>query len=613
MRIPASPFFDHTGKEKAVAKWLIAHRGGDFAKTAQTFGISPVLARLMRNRGIIGDDAVRKYLYGSLADLHDPFLLHDCEKACGILTEKLREGKKIRIIGDYDVDGICASFILLHCLRALGADVSAVLPDRVKDGYGLNVSMITQAAMDGVDTILTCDNGIAASDAVSKAKSGGMTVIVTDHHEIPFHTEPDGTVRNDLPQADAIVEPKLGDSYPFRDICGAVVAAKLMQALFCRCGQQDHPALSDLLPFAALATVCDVMPLRDENRVIVKEGLKALQETENPGMRALIRTCGLDGKLLSTYHAGFILGPCLNASGRLDTAERALHLFADAGSPAEAMSEAGVLKDLNESRKTQTAKNVEAGIRLVREGGYAKDPVLVLFLPDCHESIAGIVAGKIRETYEKPVFVLTHSGEEGVLKGSGRSIEAYDMYAEMNKVSDLFLKFGGHKAAAGLSIREEDLPAFRRRINEQCTLTAEEETKVLHLDMELTTADLNFELLSELDFLEPCDSQANPRPLFVCRDMRLLSARLMGKSGRAVRFGAADALRRPVPVVWFGDVNSLREKMDARYGEGTFEALLAGKCSPDALPHAHVAFRTDINEWRGERSIQMIAEDFLFI
>ena len=469
-------------------KWIVTAKRADFNRISQECGISPILARLIRNRDVIGTDGTMRFLKGGLKDLYDPRLLPDAEKAAEILARKIREGKRIRIIGDYDVDGICSSYILWYSLCQFGGHADAVLPERLTDGYGINERLVRDAADHGVDTILTCDNGIAASDPLRTAGELGMTVIVTDHHEVPFKVQPDGTRSWIIPPAQAVVDPKIptevtgAEPYPFPDICGAVVAYKLCMLLADRIyGGTSGPEYRELerylLPFAGLATVCDVMPLREENRILVREGLEEAAVSRNPGLQALLRVTGLAGTRLNCYHAGFMIGPCLNATGRLDSAHRGLELFMERDA-ASALRTAQQLKDLNDSRKSMTLEGTAAAEELIEKEHLADRKIMVLLLRDCHESLAGIIAGRIKESRHRPVFVLTDTGD-GILKGSGRSVENYDMYAGMNACEDLFIKYGGHKMAAGLTMKEENLAEFSRRVEENCSLREEDLQEVI--------------------------------------------------------------------------------------------------------------------------------------
>lgn len=471
-----------------MAKWMVSAKKADFKGIAEKFGIDPVIARIIRNREVVGDAAIEKFLHGTTAELYEPSLLRDAEKAADILVEKTVKRSCIRVIGDYDIDGVCATYILTAVLERCDALVDAVIPHRITDGYGLNDRLIEEAKEAGIDTILTCDNGIAALSQIAFAKELGMTVIVTDHHEVPYEVQADGSRRETLPQADAVVDPKReGCPYPDKGICGAVTAYKLMELYLRRMCEREvlseaekETLLSELLAFAAFATVGDVMELTDENRILVRYGLRRIEESANPGLRALLAVNELTEKRLTGYHIGFVLGPCLNATGRLDTAARALAMFRtqDEG---EALTIAGELKALNDSRKEMTLQGTEQAIAMIEETPLKEDQVLVVFLPDCHESLAGIIAGRIRERYHKPVFVLTRA-EEGV-KGSGRSIEAYHMYDKMSECKELFTKYGGHKMAAGVSMPEENVDAFRAYLNAHSGLSPEDLVEVIHIDV----------------------------------------------------------------------------------------------------------------------------------
>ena len=598
-------------KEK---KWIVTTKRADFNKIAQACGISPVLARLIRNRDVIGEEATEKFLRGTLEDLHDPALLPDAEKAVDILAKKRREGKRVRIIGDYDVDGICSSFILWYSLRRFGIEADVKLPERLRDGYGINERLVSEAAQEGVDTILTCDNGIAAVQALQTAKDLGMTVIVTDHHEVPFKLQEDGSREYILPPADAVVDPKIPESaaggrcYPFPDICGAVVAFKIC-LLFARrlWGGAESKEFRELrrylIPFAGIATVCDVMPLRDENRIIVREGLGEASFSDNPGLQALIKVTGLAQTPLTCYHAGFMIGPCLNATGRLDTAYRGLELFMETD-PVSALQNAQQLKDLNDSRKSMTAEGTDAAEALIEREKMQDRRVLVILLRNCHESLAGIIAGRIKESMHRPAFVLTDSGE-GVLKGSGRSIESYDMYAEMNACEDLFIKYGGHKMAGGLSMKEENFDEFCRRIEENCTLTKEQLQEVIRVDMELPPRFLSLKMTRELALMEPCGTD-NPKPLFVTRNIRLLSARILGRNRNVVRLVARDDSGTGMDLIRFGDAADFEQSILETAGRGALEGLLrgAGNVTIDMV------YYPDINVWNGRESMQYIVKDY---
>ena len=595
-------------------KWIVTAKRADFNKIARACGISPVLARLIRNRDVIGEDETERFLRGTLMDLHDPRLLPDAEKAAGLLMQKRQEGRKVRIIGDYDVDGICSSYILWYTLRKLGIEADAALPERIRDGYGINERLVECAAKDEIDTILTCDNGIAAAEPLQRARDLGMTVIVTDHHEVPFKAGADGTREYILPPADAVVDPKIPESvsgqssYPFTGICGAVVAFKICLLLAQKVwGTQESGEYKDLvrylLPFAGLATVCDVMPLRDENRILVREGLGEMPFSYNAGIQALLRVTGLTEMPITCYHAGFVLGPCLNATGRLDTAYRGLELFMETD-PVSALQNAQQLKDLNDSRKSMTAEGTDAAEALIEREKMQDRRVLVILLRNCHESLAGIIAGRIKESMHRPAFVLTDSGN-GVLKGSGRSIESYDMYAEMNACEDLFIKYGGHKMAGGLSMKEENFDEFCRRIEENCTLTEEQLQEVIRVDMELPPRFLGLKMTRELALMEPCGTD-NPKPLFVTRNIRLLSARVLGRNRNVVRLGARDDSGAGMDLIRFGDAADFEQSILETAGRGALEGLLrgAGNVTIDMV------YYPDINVWNGRESMQYIVKDY---
>ena len=606
-----------------MAKWMLAARKADFDAIAQKFHISPVLARILRNRDLVTEQEIDRFLNGTRADLHDPSLLKGMQEAGQCLFQKIGQRVKIRIIGDYDVDGVCSAYILLRGLRLLGADVDTVIPHRMKDGYGLNDHLIEQAKEDGIDTILTCDNGIAAADQICLANTCGMTVVVTDHHEVPYE-EQEGERIYRLPPAAVVIDPKQEDCpYPYKQICGAVVAYKLIQYLFREAqkihwtGRDGEPVdeqavqalLQELLSFTALATVCDVMELRDENRILVREGLKEMAKTTNYGLKALLQVNDLYGKPLTPYHAGFVIGPCLNATGRLDTAKRALELF-DASSIEEAALIASDLKSMNESRKQMTEDGVKLATQQV-EQELSGDDILVVYLPDCHESLAGIIAGRIREKYHKPVFVLT-SAEEGV-KGSGRSIEAYSMYEEMNKVKELFARFGGHRQAAGLTLAAEDgfsdaqlADRFRKALNANSTLKSEDFEEVVHIDvpLPLKLADRNF--LAELEKLEPFGT-GNPKPLFARKQISILSMAKLGKTGKFRRIRIADEQGNPYQAVYFGDGEEMDRYLMQKYGEERLIQGFRGGLMQGQM-EISIVYSPQINSYNGRESIQILIQ-----
>ena len=542
-----------------MEKWFITMKKADFNEIAEKYHISPILARLIRNRDIIGDEAVDFYLNGTIADLYDGMLMKDMDRAVEILSEKIREEKRIRVIGDYDIDGVNATYILQQGLSELGADVDTDIPDRIKDGYGLNIDLIDRAIDDGIDTIITCDNGIAAAEEIAYGKENGLTIVVTDHHEVPY-VEMNGEKEYILPRADAVVDPHRADcEYPFKGLCGAAVAYKLIEALY-NVMLRDPEDVDYLMENVAIATVGDVMDLTGENRIFVKQGLEMLKRTQNPGLKALIECTGVDVDRLNAYHIGFVLGPCINASGRLDTAKRALELL-NARTRRDAVMLAEDLKALNDSRKEMTERGVEEAVRMIESTSLKDDRVLVVYLPDCHESIAGIIAGRIREKYYKPVFVLTRA-EEGV-KGSGRSIETYDMFAQMCKCRALFTKFGGHKLAAGLSLEEENVERFRETINELCELSDDDLQEKVSIDMRLPFPYITEQLVNELELLEPF-GKGNPKPLFAEKDLSVISPRIFGKNRNVLKCRLQDQQGYQMEAVYFGDVEDCLRAMEQK-------------------------------------------------
>ena len=571
-----------------MEKWMVAAKRADFKEIGERFGIDQVTARIIRNRDVIGEEAIEKYLHGSRKDFYSPWLLKDMEKAVAILQEKITNKNKIRIIGDYDIDGVMSTYILLVSLRGLGADADMVIPNRIMDGYGINEHLIEQAWEDKRDTIITCDNGIAAATQIQKAKDLGMTVIVTDHHEVPFEETENGRTAI-LPPADAVVNPKQKDcGYPFSGLCGAVVAMKVMEALYEKMAPEVD-LIDRMLPFAGIATIGDVMDLKDENRILVKEGLQRLHHTTNLGLQELIRVNGLEPENISPYHIGFVLGPCLNASGRLDTAKRALKLLL-AETREEAAVLAGDLKNLNESRKEMTAQGVEKAIEQVESTSMMEDTVLVVFLPECHESLAGIIAGRLRERYHKPSFVLTR-GEEGV-KGSGRSIEVYSMYEKLCECKEYLTKFGGHPMAAGLSLEEENVETFRRKLNERSGLSQEDLVEKVSIDVPMPIHYIRKDLVRELSLLEPF-GKGNEKPLFAQKNLWISQLRVFGKNRNVVKMRLTDENGYPMDGVYFGDGDAFAE-----------EARGKQKIA--------IVYYPDINVYQGRESLQVIIRHYQF-
>ena len=568
-----------------MEKWFVTMKKADFNGIAEKYQISPIIARLMRNRDVIGDEAIDFYLNGTVEDLYDGLLMKDMDRAVDILKEKIEEGKKIRVIGDYDIDGVNATYILQQGLAGLGADVDTDIPDRIKDGYGLNQMLIDRALEDDVDTIITCDNGIAAMNEIAYGKENGMTIVVTDHHEVPY-LEENGEKKYLLPPADAVVDPHRADcEYPFKGLCGAAVAYKLVEVLYRVSGKSEQEVehlQESLMENVAIATIGDVMDLVGENRVFVKKGLELLKTTKNEGLHALMQCTGVDTANLNTYHIGFVIGPCINAGGRLDTAKRALELL-NASNRREAVTLAADLKELNDSRKEMTEEGVEEAVRQIESSSWKDDQVLVVYLPECHESIAGIIAGRIKERYYRPTFVLTR-GESGV-KGSGRSIEAYDMFAEMSRCRELFTKFGGHKLAAGLSLEEEKVEVFRKRINELADLTEEDLQMKVSIDMRLPFPYINEELIHELKILEPF-GKGNGKPLFAESKLRVIQPRIFGKNRNVLKCRLEDQQGNQMEAVYFGEVEDCLQQMEKKQ-------IMSFTYYPT------------VNEYMGKRTIQL--------
>lgn len=585
-----------------MEKWIEIRKGGNFMEMAKKYGIDPLIARIIRNRDIIDEKEITEYLYGGKEALHNPHLLKDVDKAAEIIAEGIAGKKAMRIIGDYDIDGVNATYILLEGIRRCGGNVDAAIPDRMKDGYGINEHLIEQALSDGKELLITCDNGIAAINEINFAKEKGMTVVVTDHHEIPYRNTEQGKefLRSN---ADAIVNPKQADcSYPCKGICGAVVAWKLVQVLYERMDIPMEEA-DIFIENAGFATVGDVMDLTGENRILVKLGLKALEHTKNPGMKALIAKNKLSDKPLSAYHIGFVLGPCINASGRLDTAKRSLELLLERDE-VKASALAGELVELNESRKYMTQQETQKALEQIEKEGREKDKVLVVYLPECHESLAGIIAGRIREAYQRPVFVLTR-GEEGV-KGSGRSIEAYSMFDKMTEVAELFTKYGGHPMAAGLSMREEDIDKLREQLNQKAELSEEDMAEVVRLDAVLPMSYFTVDTIRQLSVLEPC-GKSNTRPVFADRNIKVTRAGIVGVNRNVLKLHLLDSKGNPVAGVYFGEVEKFLTFLSEKFGSEEVDAAMHGK--ENSIQFAAV-YEPAVDTYSGRESVQAIIRRF---
>ena len=569
-----------------MEKWVVAAKKADFNQIGRQFHIDPVIARLIRNRDVIEEEKIREYLLGTVEELPSPWLMKDMEKATDLLEKKIQQHAKIRIIGDYDIDGITSTYILLKGLKRIGADVDTYIPDRVSDGYGIHGHLIDKAEADGIDTIVTCDNGISAAAEIQTAKNKGITVIITDHHEVPYREE-NGERQMVLPPADAILNPKQYDCpYPNKNLCGAVVAFKYITALYERFGVSGKE-LEDYYELAAIATVGDVMDLQGENRILVKEGLRRLKNTQNMGLQELIRANGLEDGKITAYHIGFVLGPCINASGRLDTAARSLALL-NAQTKDEAARLAGDLTALNQSRKALTEKGKEEAIQIIETTELKNDRVLVVYLPDCHESLAGIIAGRLREKYHKPAFVLT-KGEKSA-KGSGRSIESYSMYEELVKCADLMIQFGGHPMAAGLSIEEKNIEKFRKQLNVNCTLTEEELRPKIVIDVPMPVSYITRKLIEQISLLEPF-GKGNTKPIFAQKGLKVLDSCIIGKNKNVVKLKFLDPQGTAIEGIYFGEaedfINFIREK--------------------DTVS---VTYYPEINRFRGRESLQIIIQNY---
>ena len=567
------------------SKWMVYAKKADFKQIASEYGIDQVLARIIRNRDICGSKDIDMYLNGNLNDIHNPHSMKDADKFVDIITKKIEEHKPVRIIGDYDIDGICSIYILFCGLKAAGADVDYVVPHRINDGYGINGHLIDNAINEGIDTIVTCDNGIAAYNQVRYAKDNGITMIVTDHHDVPFEIKDDKKVYI-VPPADAVINPKQADcDYPFKLLCGAGVAYKLISLLYDRLGL-DKKELEDYIEFMAIATVGDIVDLIDENRIVVKYGLKHIAHTKNTGLRALIEECQLDINNIRSYHIGFVIGPCLNASGRLDTARQAIELMLCKDNE-KAHNMAKELIALNNERKSMTEQETQKAIELVENTGLLKDRVLVIYLKDCHESIAGIIAGRIKERYYRPTFVITNA-EDGA-KGSGRSIEGYNMYEEINKCKNVLTKYGGHPMAAGLSLAISDIDIFRKMLNDNAILTDEDLIPKMWIDVPMPVSYANIRLVNQLKLLEPF-GKGNEKPVFADRNLYVKTASVLGKNKNVLRCQLETEDGTYVPAVQFG-INNIDD-------------------IPRAGMRISIIYYPDINTFNGIMSLQIIIKEW---
>lgn len=585
-------------------KWFVTMKKADFDAIGAKFGIDPVTARIIRNREIVGDEAIADYLACSAQKLHDPHMLKDADKGAQILAGKIGQKKKIRVIGDYDIDGVNAAYILLTGLRACAAQADHVIPDRVHDGYGVNSGMIEKALSDGIDTIITCDNGISAAQEIAYAAESGITVIITDHHEVPFTLDENGGKIYHIPPAHAVINPKQADcAYPYSGLCGAAVAWKFVQVLYEYMGIPVERSF-EMIAHVAFATVGDVMDLTGENRMLVKLGLQAVHKTENPGLLALIGQNHLEREQIKSWHFGFVLGPCINASGRLDTAKRSLQLLMEP-SMEKASQLAGELVELNDRRKNLTLKGLEEAKRLIEEQKICQDKVMVVYLPQCHESLAGIIAGRIREQYHKPIFVLTDA-DDGGIKGSGRSIEAYSMFEEMTKCGGLMTKYGGHPMAAGLSMNKENADEFRRQLNAYSTLTEEDFVEKVHIDVAMPLSYISARLIREFECLEPF-GKGNEKPVFAVRNVHPLRASIVGKNKNVLRLLLDDGAGGSIDAVYFGDIEAFLAFLREKSSKGQVEALLHGRSQQISFS---ITYDPSIDTYQGRERVQIIIRHY---
>lgn len=584
-------------------RWFIKNKRVDYKKMAHKYGITEFMSRLIVNRDILNDGMIKSYINPDFDKLHNPKSMKDLERAVDIICNKISSNKKIRIVGDYDVDGVISVYILYTALKLCKANVDYEIPDRIKDGYGINSNIIKQAKDEEVDTILTCDNGISAIEPIKYAKELGLTVIITDHHDIPF-VEDEITNREFVKsEADAVVNPKQQDcEYIFEKLCGAGVAFKLVEVLYEKIGI-DKKECYKFMEFLAIATVCDVVDLVDENRIFVKKGLEFINKTTNLGLQELIRECEMIDKNLSVYHLGFIIGPCINACGRLDSAKRGLDLLLSTDEE-EANKLAKELVKLNEERKEMTMEGLEKAIEIIQKNNMINDKVFVVYIPDVHESLAGIIAGRIREKYNVPTLVITRS--ENGAKGSGRSIEEYNMFEELVKCKDILEHFGGHPMAAGFSLKEENIDEFRIKLNENSTLNEEDLLKKVTIDCVLPLDSINYEFINDLERLEPF-GKANSKPLFAEKNINILKAKILGKNNNVLKLKIKTKSDNFLDGIYFGDVYEFEEVINEKYGKEELQKLYDGVYNDVKLD---LVFYPSVNEYNGNTSIQIVIQNY---
>lgn len=589
-----------------MEKWFIKNKKADYKNISSKFKISEFLAKLLVNRGITDYITIEKFLNPSLDKLYNPSLMKDLDKAANIIKDKIDKQKPIRIVGDFDVDGVISIYILYTAIKRCGGIVDYVIPDRINEGYGINNQIVEQAKKDGVDTILTCDNGIAAIEQIELAKSLDLTVVVTDHHDIPYLIdESTGEKKVLYSNADAIVNPKQEEcNYPFKYLCGAAVAFKLVERLYSIFN--FHPSsIYSLLEFVAIATICDVVDLVDENRIIVKYGLELLNNTKNIGLKALIRETGIENKKIGVYHVGFIIGPNINASGRLDSAIKSLKLLLSTDED-EAKSLAKELKELNDDRKRLTEDGLKKVINSIDNTELKDHKVLVIYEPSINESVAGIIAGRVKERYNKPTIVLT-KGKEGV-KGSGRSIEEYNIFEELSKCKDILLKFGGHPMAAGLSLEEDHITLLRGKLNDNVNLSEDDLIPKIYIDMELPIEYVNFRLIDELKLLEPF-GKGNEKPIFGAKNLRISRGFVLGANKNALKLILVSNKGISIDAMIFGDISSFENRVSELYGEEELQKLYRGLSNEIKID---ILYYPSINEYNGNTSLQLIVQSYRF-
>lgn len=585
-------------------RWRLYAKKADFAAISKAYGINQVTARIMRNRGVETKEEIESYLKGDLDYISDPALMKDADKAASLLEAAIANNELIAISSDFDNDGIFSGLLLKEAIIELGGRAAIFTPNRVMEGYGVNSRIVEEANARGASVLLTCDNGIAAFEAIDEAKKLGMTVIVTDHHEVPFE-EHDGKKIYLLPKADAIVDPKQEDcAYPFKSLCGTGVAYQLMTLLFRRMKRtMSHQEI--FLQYTAIATVADVMELVGENRILVRKGLSYLNHTNHTGLRALMEVCGIAPEQVRAYHIGFILGPCFNAAGRLDTIVHALELL-ESKEYDQALALAGELWAMNEERKELTRVGTERAVELIEHATWKDERVYLVYIKDCHESVAGIIAGRLRERYYRPVLVFTDASEEGQIKASGRSIDDYDMFTELSAFRNLFLRFGGHKMAAGLTMEKKNLEILRDGLNARCTLTQTQLMPLVMIDAAMPLGYISEEVIADLEKLEPF-GRANEKPLFAQQHLSVLRLSRIGKNRNVVKMSVMGPEGIIMDALYFGDTDVFFDFLEEEYGRDNVAAALRGMRNTIDIG---VTYYPQINEFQGKRSLQIVIQNY---